>query len=194
MQESLPLATIHSAVLAFLSNREDVVLFGAQAVNAYVAEPRMTQDIGILSTQAEIVAELLREELSSQFHIAVRVRTVAQGQGFRLYQVRKEGNRHLVDIRQTDNLPASQTVAGIPVMAPAELIASKVISYYQRRGKPKSGTDWRDLALLLLAFPELKAETGAVTERLQAAGVEQDVLTLWLEFVAQEIEQEDDEY
>jgi len=194
MQESLPLATIHSAVLAFLSNREDVVLFGAQAVNAYVNEPRMTQDIDILSTQAETVAELLREELSNRFPIAVRVRTVAQGQGFWVDQVRKEGNRHLVDIRQTDNLPASQSIAGIPVLAPADLVASKVISYHQRRGKPKSGTDWRDLALLLLAFPELKTETGVVTERLQAAGVEPDVLSLWFEFVAQEIEPEDDEY
>jgi hypothetical protein len=194
MQESLPLATIHTAVLAFLSNRDDVVLFGAQAVNAYVNEPRMTQDIDILSTHAETVAELLRNELSSQFNIAVRVRTVAQGQGFRLYQLRKEGNRHLVDIRQTGTLPASQAIAGIQVLAPADLIASKVISYYQRRGKPKSGTDWRDLALLLLTFPDLKTETGIVTERLKETGAAQEVLDLWLEFVAQEIEPEDDEY
>jgi hypothetical protein len=194
MQESLPLATIQTAVLEFLSSRDDVVLFGAQAVNAYVNEPRMTEDIDVLSTQAESVAELLRNELSSRFKIAVRIRTVAQGQGFRLYQLRKEGNRHLVDIRQSDALPASQEIAGIPVLAPAELIASKVISFYQRRGKPKSGTDWRDLALLLLAFPELKSETGPVTDRLKEAGVSQEVLDLWLEFVAQEIEPEDDEY
>jgi hypothetical protein len=154
----------------------------------------MTQYIDILSTHAETVAELLRNELSSQFNIAVRVRTVAQGQGFRLYQLRKEGNRHLVDIRQTDTLPASQAIAGIQVLAPADLIASKVISYYQRRGKPKSGTDWRDLALLLLTFPDLKTETGIVTERLKETGAAQEVLDLWLEFVAQEIEPEDDEY
>jgi hypothetical protein len=194
MQESLPLATIQTAVLEFLSTRDDVVLFGAQAVNAYVKEPRMTEDIDILSTQAETIAELLRSELSSRFQIAVCIRTVAQGQGFRLYQLRKEGNRHLVDIRQSDSLPASQEIAGIPVLAPTELIASKVISYYQRRGKPKSGTDWRDLAFLILAFPELKTATGPVTDRLKEAGAGQDVLDLWLEFVAQEIEPEDDEY
>jgi hypothetical protein len=79
-------------------------------------------------------------------------------------------------------------------LAPADLVAGKVISYHQRRGKPKSGIDWRDLALLLLAFPELKTEIGAVTDRLKAAGVEQDILALWFEFVAQEIEPEDDEY
>jgi hypothetical protein len=194
MQESLPLATIQSAVLEFLANREDVVLFGAQAVNAYVNEPRMTQDIDILSTQAENVAELLRSDLSSRFHIAVRVRTVAQGEGFRLYQLRKEGNRHLVYIRQTDSLPTSQQIAGIPVLAPPDLIASKIISYYQRRGKPKSGTDWRDLAFLLLAFPELKTKTGLVTERLKNAGVGQEILDIWFEFVDQDIEPEDDEY
>src|SRR5204863_4679385 len=52
MQEPLPLATIHDAVLEFLRGREDIVVFGATAVNAYVSEPRMTQDIDIMSTHA----------------------------------------------------------------------------------------------------------------------------------------------
>jgi hypothetical protein len=34
MKVPLPLATIHDAVLNFLRNRDDAVLFGAQAVNA----------------------------------------------------------------------------------------------------------------------------------------------------------------
>ena len=53
MGEPLPLATLHQAVLEFLRGRDDVVVFGAQAVNAYVNEPRMTQDLDLLSTQAE---------------------------------------------------------------------------------------------------------------------------------------------
>ena len=36
MREPLPLSTIHEAVLEFLRGRDDAVLFGAQAVNAYV--------------------------------------------------------------------------------------------------------------------------------------------------------------
>jgi hypothetical protein len=53
MREPLPLATIHGAILFdFLAGRKDVVLFGAQAVNAYVEESRMTQDVDILSTRA----------------------------------------------------------------------------------------------------------------------------------------------
>src|SRR5512147_2292087 len=47
--ESLPLATLHEAVLDFLRGRDDVVLFGAQAVNAFVSEPRMTQDVDLVS-------------------------------------------------------------------------------------------------------------------------------------------------
>ncbi len=39
-RESLPLATLHGAVFEFLRDRQDVVVFGAQAVNAYVGEPR----------------------------------------------------------------------------------------------------------------------------------------------------------
>jgi hypothetical protein len=53
MREPLPLATIQDAVLEFLRGRTDAVLFGAQAVNAYVDEPRMTQDADILSSRAE---------------------------------------------------------------------------------------------------------------------------------------------
>jgi len=68
-----------------------------------------------------------------------------------------------------------------------------VIAYHLRRGKPKSGTDWRDLALLLLTFPELKQESGAVRERLQAAGADAEVLGLWRELVSQTISAEDDE-
>lgn len=193
MHEEAPLAAIQSAVLEFLRGREDVVLFGAQAVNAYVAEPRMTQDIDLLSPRAADLAQTLRDYLGDRFHIAVRVREVAQGRGYRLYQTRKAGNRHLVDIRQTGTLPDVRQISGVPVIAPADLIAGKVISFHQRRGKPKSGTDWRDLAMLLLTFPELKTETGVVYERLQAAQVEPAVFDLWQELVAQTIEPEDED-
>src|ERR1044071_4139528 len=95
MREPLPLATLHEAVLEFVRGRDDVVVFGAQAVNAYVSEPRMTQDIDLLSTRATEFAQELRDHLSERFHIAVRVRQVGEGRGYRLFQVRKSGNRHL---------------------------------------------------------------------------------------------------
>jgi hypothetical protein len=193
MREELSLATIQGAVLEFLRGRDDAALFGAQAVNAYVSEPRMTQDIDILSPRALEIAQALRDYLGDRFHIAIRVRNVSQGRGYRLYQVRKPGNRHLADIRQTESLPQVQQISGVPVIAPADLIASKVISYHQRRGKPKSGTDWRDLAMLFLAFPELKSETGPVYHCLQTAGVGPQILDLWRELVAQEIEPEAEE-
>ena len=60
MREPLPLATLQEAVLEFLRGRSDAVLFGAQAVNAYVGEPRTTQDVDILSTRA---AEEIRDLL-----------------------------------------------------------------------------------------------------------------------------------
>lgn len=196
MSEPLPLATIQHAVLEFLRDRDDVVVFGAQAVNAYVNEPRMTQDIALLSPRAEELAQELRDYLSQQFHIAVRVRQVGEGRGYRLYQVQKSGNRHLVDIRPVETLPLAQRIAGVLVIAPVELIASKVVAYHRRRGKPKSGTDWRDLAMLLLTFPELKRDPGPVGERLKAAAGDPEALTVWKELVAQEIrlEDEDDEF
>ena len=192
MHEPLPLATIQNAVLEFLRQRDDAVVFGAQAVNAYVDEPRMTQDIDLLSTRAEDLAQELREHLSQKFHIAVRVREIGEGRGYRLFQVQKSGNRHLVDVRPVATLPPAQRIEEVLVIAPADLIAGKVIAYHQRRGKPKSGTDWRDLAMLLLKFPELKSEQGSVADRLQASGATAEILAVWKELAAQEIQPEDD--
>jgi hypothetical protein len=194
MSESLPLAAIQEAVLEFLRGRDDAVVFGAQAVNAYVPEPRMSQDIDLLSTRAAELAEELRSYLGKKFHIAVRVREVADGHGFRIYPIQKTGNRHLVDIRLVQSLPPSQRIAQVLVALPEELIAQKVIAYHRRRGQPKSGTDWRDIAMLLLAFPELKRNDGPVAERLKAENAGEEVMNLWRELVEQEIQSAEDEF
>ncbi len=194
MREELPLATIHDAVLEFLRGREDVVVFGAQAVNAYVDEPRMSQDIDLVSTRATELAEELREYLSERFHIAVRVRVIGAGKGYRLFQIQKPRNRHLVDVRATQSLPHAERIEDVLVISPPELIAYKVIAYHARRGQPKAGTDWRDLAMLLLTFPELKKEQGSVSEALKSTGVREDVMQTWRELAAQKIvEPEEDE-
>src|SRR5216683_6726147 len=187
MREQLPLATIHDAVLEFLRGRDDAVVFGAQAVNAYVGEPRMSQDIDLISTRATELAAELREHLSERFHIAVRVRVIGAGKGYRLFQIQKARNRHLVDLRPAESLPRAERIEDVLVISPPELIAHKVSSYHARRGQPKAGTDWRDLAMLLLTFPELKRERGAVTEALKSAGVKDDVMQTWRELVAQEL-------
>ncbi len=79
MREQVPLATIHDAVLEFLRGRDDAVVFGAQAVNAYVGEARMSQDIDLISTRAVELAEELREHLSGRFHITVRESVIGAG-------------------------------------------------------------------------------------------------------------------
>ncbi len=193
MREPLPLATVQDAVLEFLRDRDDVVLIGAQAVNAYVDAPRMTQDVDLVSPRAGELAKELRDHLAHRFHIAVRVREVREGRGYRLVQVQKPKNRHLVDIRPVDALPPARRVGGVLVAAPAELIASKVMAFQMRRGRPKSGTDWRDLALLLLRFPELKRQESEVEERLRAAGADEKVFSTWKDLASQEILPEDED-
>ncbi len=190
MGEPLPLSKIQGAVLEFLQGRDDAVLFGAQAVNAYVSEPRATQDVDILSTRAKELAEELREHLSETFHIAVRVREVSEGKGFRVYQTRKEGNRHLVDLRNVRELPLTETIENVNVLSPLELIVSKVISYHSRRGNPKSGTDWRDIGFLLLRFPELKPGVAKLLEVRQSGS---EVLKSWAEISSQSFDIKDDE-
>ena len=193
MSESLPLATVHDAVLDYLRGREDAVLQGAQAVNAYVDQPRMTQDVDILALQAEQFAEGLRQFLSERFHIAVRIRNVRDGAGYRLYQVHKPKNRHLVDVRSIEHLPPHQRIADVLVLTPAELVASKVLSYHNRRGRTKAFTDLRDLAVLLLAFPELKTASGLVRDRLEELAQDDALASTWDEIVAQEIRLDDED-
>src|SRR5882762_9688410 len=193
MREQLPLATIHDAVLEFLRGRDDVALFGAQAVNAYVGEARMSQDVDLISTRAGELAEELREHLTERFHIAVRVRVIGAGKGYRLFQIHKPRNRHLVDLRPAESLPRAERIEDVLVMSPPELIAHKVLSYHGRRGQPKAGTDWRDLAMLLLTFPELKQQQGSVSEALRSMKAGDEVLKTWSELVVQEIVEPDDE-
>jgi len=190
MRETLPLSKIQEAILEFLQGREDAVLFGAQAVNAYVSEPRMTQDVDLLSTRAGDLAEELKDFLSDKFHIAVIVRAVADGKGFRIYQIRSEGNRHLVDLRMISEFPATEKIENILVLSPVELLASKVIAYHSRKGKPKAGTDYRDLGMLLLRFPELKEK---VSESLRAKNVGAAVLKTWAEIASQDFQFENED-
>jgi hypothetical protein len=193
MHEPLPLATIQEAVLEFLRDRDDAAVFGAQAVNAYVDQPRMTQDVDILCVGAAELAERLRWYLNDRFQIAVRVREVAGGAGYRIYQVRKPRNRHLVDVRAVDRLPACNRLEHVLVPTPPELIARKVLSMVSRLNTPKGMTDAADLRRLLLAFPELKQEQGPVFDSLLALGVSERAFAAWKDLVFQEFAPEDEE-
>src|SRR5438874_11243230 len=193
MRDPLPLSVIQDAVFEFLEHRDDAVVYGAQAVNVYVTRRRNTDDVDVATTRGIEFAEELRAYLAQRFHIAVRIRTVRGGIGYRIYQVRRDGNRHLVDVRPVTSLPSWQLAGNVRVVTPEEAIAGKLLAFVGRRGKPESFTDRRDLAVLLLTFPELKTEAGAVRERLVAAGAGADVLAAWSELVREKIEPEDDE-
>jgi hypothetical protein len=118
---------------------------------------------------------------------------IKDGLGFRLYQVRKPKNRHLVDVRSVEDLPPSKRIARVLVMNPDVLIASKVVALHRRRGKPKAGTDWRDLAMLLLSFPRLKKHPGPVTKHLLSIPEAGGAVDTWKDLVSQELSAEDDE-
>jgi hypothetical protein len=196
MNEPLPKGTIQQAVFDFLNGRDDAAIFGAMAVNAYIDERRMTEDVDIVSSRATEFAEDLRRHLSEHFHIAVRVRAIRDGDGFRLYQLAKPTDRHLAAVRPVAELPSTERIDGVLVVTPDEVIAGKVVSFVRRKGKPKSFTDRRDLAHMLLKYPELKVENGTVFQKLLARGVAEDVINFWKQLVAEEIvaEEEDDEF
>lgn len=192
MREPLPLATIHDAVLEFLRGRTDVALYGAQAVNAYVDEPRMSQHVDLVSTAAADLAEELRASLNARFSIAVRVREAKEGIGYRIYQLREPKNRHLVDVRQIETLPSTQSIDEVQVLAPVELMCEKVLSMVGRPQTAKGLIDEADLRRLLLAFPELKTEEGTVRDRLLELGASREALDAWKKAAIQEISREEE--
>ena len=79
------------------------------------------------------------------------------------------------------------------MLTPVELVASKVLSYHNRKGRPKGFTDLRDLAVLLLAFPELKTASGLVGNRLEELARDDALASTWNEIVAQEIQLDDED-
>lgn len=196
MNDPMPKGAIQQAIFTYLDGRDDAAIFGAMAVNAYIDERRMTEDVDIVSIHPRELAESLQHYLNEKFHIAIRIRTVREGVGFRLYQLAKPNNRHLVDVRSVGVLPPTERIGGVLVVTPTEVIAGKVLSCIRRKGKPKSFTDRRDLAHMLLAFPELKAVDGAVKQRLEAYGADETVLNFWRDLVIEQIvpEEEDDEF
>lgn len=193
IREQHPLAMIHDCVLTFLEGRDDCVLFGAQAVNLYVDEVRMTEDIDLYSNHAEALAESIRAEINDRFHIAVRVRSIKEGAGFWIYQLQGEQNRHLVDVRQIDLLPPSTRVQNISVLKPAELVAEKIIAFESRKLRPKAGSDWRDILSLLLRFPKLKTMEGDVSAALQRRNASQAIMDSWKNIVSMSIISDEDD-
>lgn len=174
--EEVTLAAIVREVLVFLGERADAVLFGAQAVNAYCEPARMTEDVDIASTSASDLAELLAVRLHDHFGIATRTREVSGG--FRIYQLRKPKNRHLVDVRQVDRLPEHRLIEGVRVVSPSELVAMKAISVVARQGREKELSDRLDLARLLRAFPDLANNENivrAAIERMAGGAAAVDV-------------------
>jgi hypothetical protein len=186
-QEIFPAATIHKAVLEFLRGRDDAVVFGAHAVNAYVKEQRLTQEIDLLSTRTAKLATELRDYLNRKFRIFLLIRKLNKGNGRRIYQAMKSGDNHfLVDIRPVAKLPLAKNISQVSFMEPAELVANKLSAYHRRHEKLKADTDWRDIRMLLLTFPELKRNSSIVVERLQAAGTEEMVIEVWKKLVQQD--------
>jgi hypothetical protein len=192
MKEPLPLATIHDAVLEFLRDRDDAVLCGAHAVNAYVSRSRMTQDVDLLSPRGFGLCTELGEFLSARFHMKLCVYEVRDGCRYRIYQVREFSNQHLIDVWFVGQLPPSQRVAEVLVLTPPELIVHKVTSMV-RRLSPHRDTDKADIYRLLLTFPELKMEEGLVAARLRATGADAAVFAVWKELVAPEFLPDDED-
>ena len=193
MNEPHPLALVQRAVFEFLREQTDYAIFGAQAVNAYVTETRSTEDVDVASLHAKELAYKIARFLNQRFYMRARVRSVRGGIGYRVFEIRKSGNRHHVDVRPVKLLPPYQMVEGLQVVAPAESIANKVAALHARGHRDKALTDARDLRKMLRTFPELQAPDGEVHNRLVVNGAPPEALALWREWAQRPLEPEDDD-
>jgi hypothetical protein len=194
MREPLPLHEVHEAIFEFCRNREDVAIFGAQAVNLYVSHPRMTQDVDLLSSALTTTAEDLAANLGQRFHIAVRVRIIKEGRACRVYQVRGEGPRHLADVRISD-FPLSQITVeqdGLRYVSLPILVAMKVSAFTKRAHAPKGASDLADLRRLLLAHPELRNDT-SVPEWIEKMNGDAQVLSTWCRLLEEPLTEDDED-
>ena len=179
------LAQIQRSLLNFLQNRTDLVLFGAYAVNAYLEphEVRMTADIDLQATNGEQLVTEICEHLHQEFYIETRSRRLKNHPAWRVYQVLKSGNRHLVDVREVALLPTFERVNQIQVLSPIALMESKVISAYARQNQPKGFSDLRDLYSLMLRFPGL-------VEQVTVEPTNPDLQAFWRSIQSRNIEAE----
>jgi hypothetical protein len=180
MREPVPLHRVQAAIFEFCRGRADVTVFGAQAVNLYVGEPRMTADVDLLSPDPATTARSLAGHLHATLRIAARVREVKPGRGYRVYQQRKDGRRHLADVRIAD-MPLDDAVErdGVRYVSIPLAVAMKVCAYARRRLAPKGATDLADLRRLLLAHPELRDDAGPVSSALEHLTSDASVRSLW---------------
>jgi hypothetical protein len=195
MRETVPLYRVHEAIFDFCRGRSEVTIFGAQAVNIYVPEPRMTQDVDLFSPTPRETAEALASALNESFRIAVRIREIAGGKAYRVYQVRKEGSRHFADVRVVEfGLDDATELDGIRYASLPLMVAMKVSALAKRRLAPKGATDLADVRRLLLAHPELRAVDGPVAEALQRIGADAEVTRVWEELRHQPAVVDEDDY
>ena len=185
-REPLPLHRVQEAIFEFCRVRADVVIFGAQAVNVYVSTPRMTQGVDLLCSRPREQADALAKALGDRFRIAMRVREVIPGKGFRVYQLRREGNRHFADVRLADfPLDDAVELGGIRYVSLPTLVALKLRALSRRRLAPKGATELADLRRLLLAHPELRSEAGPVAASIERTGGGDEVVRAWRELLAE---------
>ena len=183
MNETVSISLIQEAVLEFMQDRDDAIVFGAPAVNAYVDEPRMSQDVDIMALNAETLAEDIRSLLNDRFKMVVRVRSIANGRGLRIWylpdsQTPKSpscqySQRGYCSVRSTRRTDFGAAASGI------DCAKTKIISMTSRSKMAKGMTDAADLRRLLITFSDLKVEHGAVSEVLNGKIVSSEVLETW---------------
>lgn len=193
MRETLPLHRVHEAVFEFCRGRADAIVFGAQAVNVQVSEPRMTQDVDLLSAEPRRLAEELAAALHGQFHVAIRVCEIKAEVGYRVYQVRTEGPRHLADVRKLEKQLDFIEIDGVRYVGLVPLIAMKVCALARRRAAPKGATDLADLRRLLLAHPELVVDPERVEDEIRALHGGDEASAAWRELVSTPIPRDDED-
>jgi len=180
--ESLGLsrADLFRAVAELLRTRSDAVIVGAHAVNAYVSRARTSDDVDVLSTDGEGLAQELATQLCARFHTGFVVRSDAGGVRHRVHELRAPKERPFCDVRTVAALPPFEVHDQLQIVAPVGLVAGKTMRYAARRRQPNGGTDLADLRRLLLQFADFTTvRSSTIAEQIRAIGGSEDAVRTW---------------
>ncbi|HVT44879.1 MAG TPA: nucleotidyl transferase AbiEii/AbiGii toxin family protein [Thermoanaerobaculia bacterium] len=183
---------MQEVIFSFCADRPDVTVFGAQAVNLYTRVPRMSEDVDLLASDPAAAAEALAGRLGEELHVATRVREIRAGVAYRVFQVRKEGDRHLADVRLRMPLGETTVRDGIRYVSLVDLVAMKVLALSARGSAPKGATDLADLRRLLLSHPEIRSSEAGVTDTIRRFGGSVHAVEAWAELLAAPLVSDED--
>lgn len=192
-KEPHPIWVVQDVIFEALENRVDVVMTGSHAVNAYVDEARWAEDVDVLARDTKAVAQQLADYIEARLPMELEVTHAVKRDALIVRQANRDRGRRFVHVHEVAEFPAYRVIQGVRVLEPAITVAHKMLTLARRWSSATAGIDRRDVAYMLLAFPEFKNMEGPVSDAFAELEASPKTMELWKEIVEAPLLPEDDD-